>query len=101
MDKDKELRKQIQKEAELRNKQLRKERVERFEVEYLPQLKVKGCNITINKAEGKYTIDTDVTTLKLGKIDFFPKSDIVYIHLKRRWIKKEGLDWIKENLIKS
>jgi hypothetical protein len=81
----------------LMKQSLREARYERFVEDHLPTLLKKGYIITINEADGKYTIDTESCGKTYGIIDYYPKANNLLIRRKNSWIKP-GLKWLIENL---
>ena len=100
MNKSEELNKQLSEEDNdlkalgIYTKILREERLERFE-HYIPQLILKGFNITDFESQGKVTIEPT----KFGIIDYYPKANKILIRKDNNWIKP-GLQWMITNLLK-
>ena len=81
-------------------KAFREQRLEKFEDKFIERLKVKGYEVE-NVSDGKYLIRT---TTKYDNIEYFPKSNRIFIKLHAKqnnkgWYSK-GLNWITERLLK-
>lgn len=79
-------------------KAFRQERLEKFEDKWIDKLKSKGFEVE-NISDGKFLIRT---TTKYGNVEYFPKSNRVFVklHSKQRnkgWYSK-GLSWINNRL---
>ena len=72
----------------------RAERAESFCEDILPEIK-ENYNV-LSECSTKYVIDTG----KWGIVDYYPKSGSLLFHRRGNWIKRYGLRWIKNYLIK-
>ncbi len=75
------------------NKIMRAEREERFEENILPELRKR---FVVEENENFIRIDTQ----EYGTITIYPKANKLNIHKGNRWIKRGGVRWIINNLLK-